>query len=468
MAIADSPHGLLLRHFDDWARPKHRSADLDLLDELLRLRSSYDDLEPTYWPSGSVEHLLLERWPSKGAVEVPDPETLAESLDAFFRFLRNTGRMSAKSAEPKALAKEARRSVQRMPEAADDPARWSPTKVLMEYGRSIGLDVDAAPDIETLQQRLDQVQEAWNALPLEERRRLMPGPEHAPPEQADGEDLTGSELAMQRFGVDDKIIALLLTFADDLPTGTLPPDSVVAPIFERSPFMRKMLGLSHWVGDGRQVTATRVLRPALAHEVHDLLDLGAWTRSQLNREYPDESLPGVAAVGLDTWIEREATRPWRSAADCQALHRLWVGAAGCGLIEVGSSVARATEPPSPSDLETWVSLGVRGGVAVMDEILARPYRATPLVFALMSSYVRGRGLVTWEEIVDFQTVWWHTATDNERYRADPWFRQQDRAGVVASLGLMADTGLYVESEEGVVLTEAGDVFVTSWLTYMEG
>jgi hypothetical protein len=33
---------------------------------------------------------------------------------------------------------------------------------------------------------------------------------------------------------------------------------------------------------------------------------------------------------------------------------------------------------------------------------------------------------------------------------------------------MADTGLYVETDDGISLTAAGDVFVTAWLKYMEG
>jgi hypothetical protein len=38
---------------------------------------------------------------------------------------------------------------------------------------------------------------------------------------------------------------------------------------------------------------------------------------------------------------------------------------------------------------------------------------------------------------------------------------------MAALGRVADTGLIVESAEGVRLTDAGDVFVTAWLGYME-
>ena len=205
----------LLRDFAAWAESKGRDIDLMLLDELLRLRSSYDELEPTYWPPGSVEHLLLERFPSKGPTETPEPEVVSETLDAYFRFLRSTGRMSRRSADPKELTREARRNARRMHELAEDRVNWSPNKVLADFGRTIGIDLDGAPDLETLQQRLEQIQQAWNELPVSERRRLMPRPGDPTGEEAD--ELPGREVAMRLFGTDDQIIALLMTFADRLP-----------------------------------------------------------------------------------------------------------------------------------------------------------------------------------------------------------------------------------------------------------
>ncbi|MGZ5418537.1 MAG: hypothetical protein ACXWDI_15315, partial [Nocardioides sp.] len=211
----------LLRDFATWAERKGREVDLMLLDELLGLRSSYDELEPTYWPPGSVEHLLLGRLPSKGPIEALDPEVVTDTLDAYFKFLRSTGRMSRSSSDPKELSREARRHARRMHELAEDRANWSPNKVLADFGRSIGIELDGAPDLETLQQRLDQIRQAWNDLPVSERRRLMPHPGDVTDEDLD--ELPGREVAMRRYGIDDQIIALLMTFADRLPSGELPP-----------------------------------------------------------------------------------------------------------------------------------------------------------------------------------------------------------------------------------------------------
>ena len=454
----------LLRDFDVWAQRKSRTVDLMLLDELLRVRSSYDELEPTYWPLDSVEHLLLERLPSKGPVEGFDEEVLTGTLDAYFRFLRSTGRMSGYSADPKALTREVRRHARRIQERVADRVNWSPNKVLMDFGRDIGIHLDDAPDMETLQQRLSQITEAWNALPVADRRRLMPRPGDDMEVEADA--MPGREIAMRRFGVDDQVQGLLMTFADSLPTGEMPTPEQVAPMVEKASFIKQLLALAEWIGPGRAVTSTGVLRPAVAHEAYDHLVLGEWTRSQLRREYPDESLPGVAAVGRDAWIEREAERPWSRAADCPALHRLWLAAAAAGLVAVGSSTAVAVGE-LPGDAEDWVRLGLRACMGLMHHVLDSPYHAVPIIFALMTSYVADRRLVTWDEIVSFHQSWWRTRDEQEQLETRDWLDSHDSSAVRVALGRMADTGLYEESERGVTLTVAGEVFVTAWLRYME-
>jgi len=55
-AMTHDEYGLILRHFTDWALKKQRAVDVGLVRELIELRASYDELEPTYWPKGSVEH----------------------------------------------------------------------------------------------------------------------------------------------------------------------------------------------------------------------------------------------------------------------------------------------------------------------------------------------------------------------------------------------------------------------------
>jgi hypothetical protein len=58
-AVTGAPHRLLLSHFSNWSQVKGREVDVQLLEGLLDLRATYDDLEPTLWPTGSVQDLLL-------------------------------------------------------------------------------------------------------------------------------------------------------------------------------------------------------------------------------------------------------------------------------------------------------------------------------------------------------------------------------------------------------------------------
>lgn len=68
-AVTDAPHRLLLSHFSNWSQTKGRDVDVPLLESLLDLRAAYDDLEPTLWPAGSVQDLLLRLVPAKGLTD---------------------------------------------------------------------------------------------------------------------------------------------------------------------------------------------------------------------------------------------------------------------------------------------------------------------------------------------------------------------------------------------------------------
>jgi hypothetical protein len=452
----------LLEDFATWVAKRGRTPDLGLMRTMLELRSAYDDLEPTYWPAGSIEDLLLDIWPAKGPIETPDAETVVETLDSFVRFLRSTGRMSGRSGDPATLAKEARRATRGMAEVAADPVNWSPTKVLMDYGRQLGIGMDDAPNAETLQLRLRQVQEMWNELPIEERRRRMPMPGDAPPTM---QGLSGRQRAMAQFGIDEPIVALILTFRDRLPTGKAPDEDEVAPYFAESAFIRQMLALAEWVHVGREVTGAGVLRPAAAKEAYVHLGLGAWQRRVVELEYPDARLPGVAKLGRDAWIERELALSWRSAVDVQELHRLWLGATGSGLVRLeGRRAVSSVEPVLDSG--RMVDIGVRAAVAAISDVLRRPGAREALVFALLESYVDGCRLVTREETVDFLLSWYRDVDEPAR-EDSTWWREWTEPNVDAALAQLDDAGIYTFDRHGLRLTTAGDVFVTAWLKYME-
>jgi len=447
------PNDLLLTHFRSWADAKGVTADVGLLDELLTLRNSYDDLEPTYWPEGSVTHLLLERWPAKGSVDAPEESTLTDSIDAWFRFLRNTGRMSGRSAQPKDLAREARRAAPRMGEASADRTQWSQTKVLMDFGATLGIDFDDVPDLESMQQRLDATQAAWNAVPMHERLRLMPDREPR--------DETLRERIARNMGTDDPLVGLLMSFRHELPTGTLPTADVTGPQFARAPYVRQALALADWAREGQPLTDTDVLRLAPSRDAYAVLGLDAWTRAQLAREYPDDRWPGVARVGHVQWIEDLATKPWRSAADCVALERLWWGGLASGVLEVRGRTVYGVPGGDRSD-DDWLSLGLSACAGLLDWLENRPGLLIVVVQALMRSYVTERSWIGFDELAAFHDAWLLRRSYREVHPRD-----LDDLHVRVALGHVADTGLLEERSDAVRLTEAGDVFVTWWLKVME-
>ncbi|HEU0288200.1 MAG TPA: hypothetical protein VFR22_14225 [Nocardioidaceae bacterium] len=456
-----SEHELLMRHFAAWAEAKNRDVDLDFVGRLLDLRFAYDEEPATYWPAGSIEDLLLRLWPAKGEVTPPHADTVATSLDAYMRFLRSTGRMAAKSASPNDLRKEARRSAPRMAEVAADRSTWSAGKTLSEYGREIGVDLDNAPDVESLQAKLDEINDSWNALPIHERRRRMPSP-------SDDPELTGAEQAMDAYGIDDPIEALILGFRYELPDGTLPPVKGTAPLVRDSAYTQSLVALCHWVGDGAEVTSTDVLRPAAAHRAYDELGLVEWTKAKWRRSGEVHPPPLAERIGLDAWVDERAADPWRNAADCEALDRLWRGALASGAIEIEGRKARSTIDDVTDD-EQWLSIGVLAIVQLLEDLSDRELAMSGLAYALLRSYSRRCALVPWDEIVEFVDFWNESAAERERIAANGW-DSGPFLRAMADMGIagVADTGILEESDVGVRLTPLGDVVVSAWLGMFSG
>lgn len=175
-----------------------------------------------------------------------------------------------------------RRALPKMAAAFDDPANHSQARVLAAYGRSIGVDLDAPADsIEEVQARLDLIMHAWNDLPQAERLRLMPNPA--------SKSLRSAELTMMANDT-------LQQPKEMIPRGDVQASGRDA---RTSGYVSACLALADWVGDGRQVTAAGFLRPAVAREAYQHLDL--WTRDRTydKRAHPGsvlDDLPAEAAV----------------------------------------------------------------------------------------------------------------------------------------------------------------------------
>ena len=427
---------------------------MQLLESLLDLRATYDDLEPTLWPAGSVQDLLLRLVPAKGPTEPLPSEDVVDALDAYFRFLRSTGRMSARSATPADLAKEARRSAKKMTAAARDRANWSPGKSVISYGESIGISLDNLSSVDELQDRLDQISAAWNELPIHERQRLDPPKDN----------LSGRSRAMAAYQTDDEVHALITSFRYDMPQGDLPSPGEVAPIIRKAGLFSQLEALTRWIEPRAEVTSTGVLRPAAGRQAFEDLGLVAWSRGWLEREYADmrsEMPPEEMETFLDTVAPLQT---WRSARECLALDRLWNAALACQVIRIQGRWAYPAWPDQLDD-EAIVDLATDAGLGLLLSYLDQePGFGLPVLgYTLLRTYVRRPRSMPLHEIEEFAVSWMLPPSDRDRSEYEI-VRRVIRSTMRFALYSLADLGIFSQTENEIALNAWGDVFVSAWLS----
>jgi hypothetical protein len=444
-------HELLMRHAREWATAKKRVLHEDVLAEVLELRDRYDDLPYGAWPAGSAERLLLTTWPAYGGPP-PDQERLRETLDTFWGFLRATGRMSSRSATPAELRKEAKRSLPKMAAAYEDPAHHSQGRVLQQFGSDIGIDLDGAESIEELQARLDQIHNAWNALPQSERERRMPDPS---PKSA-----RGAEMTADLHGLDPRTAGLPawpevdpLDEPDDVPLegGDL---ARAAEDARGSGFVRDCLRLAAWVGDGREATSRGLLRPAVAREAYQELDLWPWERQYNALLYaPMSEVADDPAA--DAVLAEAALNAWRSAGDCLPLDRLFYPAEQAGLIEQrGRKVHRGKADPATDEEWRDVTLILLTGLCLR----LGDYSIEPLAGMLLI------GTMADEPVpLDAIRAWWESRCPDALREID--FGWQDRLDTLWYH--FADCGLWTIRGDEYVLTDLGRDFTIVFINASE-
>jgi hypothetical protein len=430
-------HELLLRHLAEWAGRKGRAFDHELVSEALRLRWSQDELAAGDWPSGTAERLLLLTWPAYGE-RVDDQALLVESLDTLWRFLRATGRLRAGSAAPAELQAEARRAARRMAAAFDDPANRSSSSVIMDFGRSLGITLDDAADLEEAQVRLDQIQAAWNALPVDERRRLMPDP--GPKSRR-----AFSVQVEQQHGLDAEPAA---------PRGD---PARAAEQARSSAFVQQCLALAEWVGRRREVTSIGVLRPAVAREAYQALDLWQWERRYGRPRYSERILEDPDAERL---LAESALHAWTTAADCIPLDRLWYAAVSAGLVEVNATVARSAAVLPGEDAE-WVQLAWL--LFVSSAIRLGPDAVEPLAGALVMAMEGPDGSVPMADIRE----WWYSQIPASTIADREFWRELYDARLDAALDQFDDMGLWLRDDKALRLTDLGREGTLALLAAME-
>jgi hypothetical protein len=430
-----SEHELLLRHASNWAQQRQRVCDTDLLETALELRLHHDGFPPNLWPAGSVEDLMLHRWPSHG-YDTPDVDLLAESLDTFVRFLRVTGRMASGSADPRVLAREAHRAAPRMAAACADAANYGPTKSLLAFGREAGFPVDDASSVDELEETLAQVTAAWNALPEHERKARMPLPGDRGPE-----DQGGAGLALDP-GFE--------------PGGSLErgdPAHAAAQARE-APFVQACLRLAEWVGARKQVTATGVLRLSEARDAYAELELWRW---QAEVDAITHRRTGL--------VTREFT--WKRAGDALPLERLWFASQSAGLLDTLSTVARDAGDRPTSDDE-WVGLSLSLTLALW-LIVDSAYDRSPVPVLAVIGGCALMGSITRTEVREQ----WHMHPANSwgpDYRPSGFEAESQRYSdeeLALSLHFFADTGIWDVDGDTYRLTDLGREFAAVLFTYLE-
>lgn len=145
---------------------------------------------------------------------------------------------------------------------------------------------------------------------------------------------------------------------------------------QEAPYVAACLALADWVGTGREVTGTGVLRPAVAREAYQHLDLWPWERDDIDLWMGAIGLPCTHQAPEHIRAQRTLAM-WRSARDCVPLQRLWRPCVDAGLIQIRGRRARAAWV-RPREDEQWrdvaVTLTVALGEAVDAELLGKGFR----------------------------------------------------------------------------------------------
>ena len=440
---------LLLRHADKWSAERNRTFDSELVSLALSLRDTHDGLAANQWPAGSANHLMLVRWPAHGPVEPPDVETLTGSLDTFWGFLRSTGRMARASAPPAELRREAKRAAPKMAAACADENRFGSAKQLLGYGKEIGIDLDDVPDIDEANRRLQQIVEAWNAQPVDERLARSQGWLGGDEAEADDDLYDPTLLPDSPLFEFDQDGALLLPEALDLAASAAQARS--------SGIVRRMLALAEWVGDGKEITATDTLRPAVGRQAFADLHLEEWEREYLDRRFEPDA---------EQWANAYFDRTWRSAADCQALERLWRPALATGLITTLGRKAIFDPSAIPTTPDGWLRLGLLTTIPALAGWRQGGYGDQAI--HLLSFIDVEHGEPSWPE--DLAARWWDSAAntwpdrmestlDDRRATSElddeQLFRRISDEEVRGWLAMFADHGLWREQDGRLIGTELG-------------
>ena len=394
---------------------------------------------------------MLVRWPAHGPLDPPDVPELMTSLETWWRFLRNTGRLAGGSADPADLVREAKAAGRKMTAACADQANFGESKQLFAFGREIGITMDDLASTDEANGRIQQIVEAWNALPTGERQRRSPSTGHAGSRM--GQALTDAAGHLQQEGELPVGWQLpeppRLDGTDDTPVFPTDP-AVSAPLYRASPYLRQVLALVEWVGEGREVTGTEVLRPSLGKQAYVDLGLWQWERAWLQAsgmDLPEED------DRMDSVLSHTGVSVWKTCADCLALDRLWLPALSAGLIEIHGRKATANRTLVPQTEVEWPPLAqmLLLGLASRAQ---NDFALEPLLGVLFRIAWEGKEPHTEAELAD---AWWSSPTNSYASNLPnrELARQASDRELRQCLAMFGDTGAWTMRQGKLIGTEIG-------------
>ncbi len=222
----------LVERFRQWLEGRPAAPGVDAWDAqlLLEWKWSYVDGDYGWWVRGHIDELLLEHLPRKLSASPDEVEPLPESLAAFFTFLEEEGLLDPRGDSAEALGARARAQKRAFLDAMADPANFGMAKRLFTAG---GIGLDEPPT----QEALDEAMAAFNALPFEERGRIL---------GLDGLDAAGGLGGGGPLPPPEAIA---------LPVRPLPTDEELERAAEDVALLRRVDGLHHALGeDGIKLT----------------------------------------------------------------------------------------------------------------------------------------------------------------------------------------------------------------------
>lgn len=291
MPVTARAHEQIAAEFTAWAAANHPGIEVepDVVETILDFKANYfDSTDPASWRAGEMTEILTDIVPRKVVADQYWTDALIRTVPLFVEFLADQKRPYA----VRRLRAEVESALPVFAAAVGDPEQGGMGKRLLT-----AMGAEGIPD----QAALDELTARFNALPFEERDRIlgaMPaaGPPAEPPVP--------------------------------LPAVRLAPVGELADAARSAQSAADVLALVHWLGDRRSVTATGTLR--IKDGKQAALDLGL--------------------VDPEELAQREEFSALRSSADLVGLEELWSKAIGSGFVQLSATRAY----PGPS-MAAWQS-----------------------------------------------------------------------------------------------------------------